>query len=152
MTHNYFIHYKTLWGTTLYLCRPQTCSVAVSAVFDIYTHDSASTVLQKAPFTAERTACIIVCHFQMQTTKRHFQRQTYPIFSATETALSPFARESKNYTWNTDTGTSVTQKHAGAHNATTSHILAELHLIEFMASCLREPTWERMPPKPTKAS
>lgn len=92
---------------------------------------------------------VFKCKF---TTKRHFQRQTYPIFSATETVLSPFARESKNYTWNTDTGTSVTQKHADAYNATTSHILAELHLIEFMASCLREPTWERMPPKPTKAS
>lgn len=92
---------------------------------------------------------VFKCKF---TTKRHFQRQTYPIFSATETVLSPFARDSKNYTWNTDTGTSVTQKHAGAHNATTSHILAELHLIEFMASCLREPTWDRMPPKPTKAS
>lgn len=108
----------------------------------------------KGPFHS-RKDCLYHClsFFKCKfTTKRHFQRQTYPIFSATETVLSPFARDSKNYTWNTDTGTSVTQKHAGAHNATTSHILAELHLIEFMASCLREPTWDRMPPKPTKAS
>lgn len=150
MTH-YFIHYKTLWATTLYLCRPQTYSVAVSAVFDMMIQLRLS---YKRPLSQQKGLLVSLfvvfkCKF---TTKRHFRRQTYPIFSATETVLSPFARDSKNYTWNTDTGTSVTQKHASAHNATTSHILAELHLIEFMASCLREPTWERMPPKPTKAS
>lgn len=45
--------------------------------------------------------------FKMFLSKKHFLRQTYPIFSATEPGLSPVASESKSYTWKTDREMSV---------------------------------------------